>query len=214
MNFKTILSLAALSLIGANAAPVNNECQCNNRCQGYLVQFSENAYTCLTPANFYTLRGKHCINVKGHFSNQTNIYCVDEENSNVNLCNKSSNGYNYDQCTRNLYFAARSMSLEISIYNEDQVKAEVFCQRRKGYYLESDDEQYVCLDINDKEDNNRPECVTIEGDNNHTYCPSETDTNVDFCDPKKEGYDSEKCFRFLRMAASQNNVKLGSNNKH
>jgi len=205
MNFKTLLSLSAFSLIGViNAAPVNNGCQCNHRCQGYLLQFNEKAYTCLTPANFVSLRGKLCVNVKGYYSNQTSVYCVDEENSTIGMCNKSSKEYNYNECMRNIYFKGGDMKIDISVYNEEQIKAEILCKQKEGYYLPTDDEKYACIIEKNAELNE--ECVTINGDPRKTYCLF--NTNVDICNREKDEYDGNECFNFISLAGRQNKLYL------
>jgi len=213
MNFKTLLSFTALALIGTvHAGPIkenttNSDCQCKNRCQGYLMQFSEKAYTCLTPANFITLRGKHCVNVKGFYSDQTSLYCIDEENSNTNLCNKSSKEYNYDQCMRNMYFLGKEMNIEISIYNEDQVRTEILCKKNNGVYLETDDERYACLKEEANEKNNT--CVVID---DHYYCVSET--NEGLCQLGKKKYNIDGCIQFLYIAAGQSNFRIQKADKY
>ncbi|ORX75958.1 hypothetical protein BCR32DRAFT_304329 [Anaeromyces robustus] len=207
MNFKTLLSISTFSLIGAiNAAPISNDCPCNNRCQGYLLQFN-NAYTCLTPANFITLKDKHCVNVKGFYSNQTNIYCIDEENSTIDMCNKSSKKYNYDKCMRNIVSKGREYKIDIDVYGEEVLKAENYCNKTFGglFLSSSDDTQYICLKKNANEAY-RADCIMNAKDKSEPMCVE--DTNINVCDRRNGNVDYEKCLDFLMDIGHQNHISF------
>jgi len=205
MNFKTILTLSALSFIGSiKAAPVNS-----NNCRGIPLSLnSDSKIACIVPSegNESLRYNTHCAEVTPFGSTETKIYCIDEVATTVNSCKVSSSNYNYDQCMKLLYFAGKNEKLNIDVHNESLVKAQHDCRQKKGIELTLDGKKFACVQPVAEELNDKI-CVSIEGYRT-PYCIKGHDTNIKACDLSSDEFNLNYCLRFLSSAGRINHLSI------